>query len=184
MRWQTGRNREQLGRDRLDLVLLHNPERAHPGDRPALCRAIRDAFAVLEEAVAAGHVTGYGALRAEREHASCGRRPGSPIRRRSGGSPRLPAVAPGTAPSQPYAGVDQQLGYLRPVRCRGPLARTARARRPNTWPVPGCGWIFAPGTRARPDSATRPCAVSRARTGPVKRRCSGATLLPSRGSAR
>ncbi|MFJ9668788.1 aldo/keto reductase [Streptomyces sp. NPDC101219] len=60
VRWQTGRNREQLGRDRLDLVLLHNPERAHPGDRPALHRAIRDAFAVLEEAVAAGHVTGYG----------------------------------------------------------------------------------------------------------------------------
>ncbi|MFE3328836.1 aldo/keto reductase [Streptomyces sp. NPDC059176] len=60
VRWQTGRNREQLGRERLDLVLLHNPERAHPGDRPALHRAIRDAFAVLEEAVAAGHVTGYG----------------------------------------------------------------------------------------------------------------------------
>ncbi|MDX3698025.1 aldo/keto reductase [Streptomyces europaeiscabiei] len=60
VRWQTGRNRAQLGRDRLDLVLLHNPERAHPGDRPALHRAIRDAFAVLEEEVAAGHVTGYG----------------------------------------------------------------------------------------------------------------------------
>ncbi|MGW1327966.1 aldo/keto reductase [Streptomyces antibioticus] len=60
VRWQTGRNRAQLGRDRLDLVLLHNPERAHPGDRPALHRAMRDAFVVLEEAVAAGHVTGYG----------------------------------------------------------------------------------------------------------------------------
>ncbi|WP_051848663.1 hypothetical protein [Streptomyces sp. NRRL WC-3725] len=36
------------------------PERAHPGDRPALHHAIRDAFAVLEEAVAAGHVAGYG----------------------------------------------------------------------------------------------------------------------------
>ncbi|MFE2513328.1 aldo/keto reductase [Streptomyces naganishii] len=60
VRWQTGRNREQLGRDRLDLVLLHNPERAHPGDRPALHRAIREAFAVLEEEVAAGHVAGYG----------------------------------------------------------------------------------------------------------------------------
>lgn len=60
VRWQIRRNREQLGRDRLDLVLLHNPERAHPGDRPALHRALRDAFAVLEEAVAAGHVTGYG----------------------------------------------------------------------------------------------------------------------------
>ncbi|CBG67252.1 conserved hypothetical protein [Streptomyces scabiei 87.22] len=60
VRWQIRRNRAQLGRERLDLVLLHNPERAHPGDRPALHRAIRDAFAVLEEAVAAGHVTGYG----------------------------------------------------------------------------------------------------------------------------
>ncbi|MFB7509822.1 aldo/keto reductase [Streptomyces broussonetiae] len=55
VRWQTGRNREQLGRDRLDLVLLHNPERAHPGDRPDLHYAIRDAFAVLEEEVAAGY---------------------------------------------------------------------------------------------------------------------------------
>ncbi|MEU4039763.1 aldo/keto reductase [Streptomyces collinus] len=60
VRWQLARNREQLGRDQLDLVLLHNPERAHPGDRPALHRTIRDAFTVLEEAVAAGHVTGYG----------------------------------------------------------------------------------------------------------------------------
>ncbi|MEG3631940.1 aldo/keto reductase [Streptomyces poriticola] len=60
VRWQIRRNRAQLGRDRLDLVLLHNPERAHPGDRPALHRAFRDAFAVLEEAAAAGHVTGYG----------------------------------------------------------------------------------------------------------------------------
>ncbi|KND39128.1 aldo/keto reductase [Streptomyces stelliscabiei] len=60
VRWQTGRNREQLGRDRLDLVLLHNPERAHPGDRPALHCAIRAAFVVLEEAAAAGHVAGYG----------------------------------------------------------------------------------------------------------------------------
>lgn len=60
VRWQIARNREQLGRDALDLVLLHNPERAHPGDRSALHHAIRDAFAVLEEAAAAGHVTGYG----------------------------------------------------------------------------------------------------------------------------
>ncbi|MER7967625.1 aldo/keto reductase [Streptomyces sp. NPDC096080] len=60
VRWQTSRNRDQLGRDRLDLVLLHNPERAHPGDRPALHAAMRDAFAVLEEAAAAGHVAGYG----------------------------------------------------------------------------------------------------------------------------
>lgn len=60
VRWQIGRNREELRRERLDLVLLHNPERAHPGDRLALHRAMRDAFVVLEEAVAAGHVAGYG----------------------------------------------------------------------------------------------------------------------------
>ncbi|MEU2732540.1 aldo/keto reductase [Streptomyces griseoviridis] len=60
VRWQTSRNRAQLGRDRLDLVLLHNPERAHPGDRPALHRAMRDAFVVLEAEAAAGNVAGYG----------------------------------------------------------------------------------------------------------------------------
>ncbi|MFH9016377.1 aldo/keto reductase [Streptomyces sp. NPDC017943] len=60
VRWQLARNREQLGQQRLDLVLLHNPERAHAGDRSALHHAIRNAFAVLEEAAAAGHVTGYG----------------------------------------------------------------------------------------------------------------------------
>ncbi|MFE4821934.1 aldo/keto reductase [Streptomyces sp. NPDC056704] len=60
VRWQTGRNRAQLGRDRLDLPLLHNPERTHPGDRPALHCAIRDAFEVLEGETAAGHVAGYG----------------------------------------------------------------------------------------------------------------------------
>ncbi|MFE4415463.1 aldo/keto reductase [Streptomyces sp. NPDC056821] len=60
VRWQTGRNRAQLGRDRLDLVLLHNPERAQPGDRSALHQAMRGAFEVLEEEVAAGHVAGYG----------------------------------------------------------------------------------------------------------------------------
>ncbi|MEU2552324.1 hypothetical protein ACF1GY_15760 [Streptomyces sp. NPDC014684] len=40
--------------------MLHTPERAHPGNRPALHRGILDAFADLEEAVAAGHVTGHG----------------------------------------------------------------------------------------------------------------------------
>ncbi|MFC9680375.1 aldo/keto reductase, partial [Streptomyces sp. NPDC056948] len=33
VRWQTGRNREQIGREKLDLVLLHNP-RARPTRRP------------------------------------------------------------------------------------------------------------------------------------------------------
>jgi aryl-alcohol dehydrogenase-like predicted oxidoreductase len=60
VRWQMGRNREQLGRRRLELVLLHNPERAHPGNRPVLHQAIRDGFAVLEEEAAAGRLAGYG----------------------------------------------------------------------------------------------------------------------------
>ncbi|MEU8986989.1 aldo/keto reductase [Streptomyces sp. NPDC048558] len=60
VRRQIRRNREQLGRERLDLVLLHNPERAHPGDRLALHRAVREAFVVLEEGVAAGNVAGHG----------------------------------------------------------------------------------------------------------------------------
>ncbi|MFD4412452.1 aldo/keto reductase [Streptomyces sp. NPDC058475] len=60
VRWQIRRNRLELRRERLDLVLLHNPERAHPGDRSGLHRAIRDAFTVLEEEVAAGRVGGYG----------------------------------------------------------------------------------------------------------------------------
>ncbi|WP_234335438.1 MULTISPECIES: aldo/keto reductase [Streptomyces] len=60
VRWQVRRSREQLGRERLDLVLLHSPERAHPGDRLALHQAMRDAFMVLEEEVAVGNVAGYG----------------------------------------------------------------------------------------------------------------------------
>ncbi|MFH8699002.1 aldo/keto reductase [Streptomyces chartreusis] len=60
VRWQVQRNRQELRREWLDLVLLHNPERAHPGDRSELYRAIRDAFTVLEEEVAAGRVGGYG----------------------------------------------------------------------------------------------------------------------------
>ncbi|MFK0282761.1 hypothetical protein ACIQVL_20195 [Streptomyces sp. NPDC090499] len=52
--------RAQFGRKRLDLVLLHNPERFQRGDRPGLHRAIRDACVVLEEETAAGHVAGYG----------------------------------------------------------------------------------------------------------------------------
>ncbi|MDG9709639.1 aldo/keto reductase [Streptomyces sp. DH10] len=60
VRWQLRRNRAELGRDRLDLVLLHNPERAHNGDRAARYRAIREAFTVLEEETAAGHIAGYG----------------------------------------------------------------------------------------------------------------------------
>lgn len=37
-----------------------HPERAHHGDRAGLYRAIREAFAVLEEEAAAGRLAGYG----------------------------------------------------------------------------------------------------------------------------
>lgn len=54
LRVLAGRNREQLGCGRLDLVLLYNLECPRPGDGRALHRAIRDAFAVLEEAAVSG----------------------------------------------------------------------------------------------------------------------------------
>ncbi|MEU4655033.1 aldo/keto reductase [Streptomyces sp. NPDC023723] len=60
VRWQLHRNLAELARDRLDLVLLHNPERTHHGDRAGLYRTVRRAFAVLEQEVAAGRVAGYG----------------------------------------------------------------------------------------------------------------------------
>jgi aryl-alcohol dehydrogenase-like predicted oxidoreductase len=60
VRWQTGRSRTELGRDRLDAVFLHNPEHAYAGDRGALADELRAAFVALEEAVHAGHVAAYG----------------------------------------------------------------------------------------------------------------------------
>ncbi|MDG5801256.1 aldo/keto reductase [Streptomyces ossamyceticus] len=54
--WQCARNRSELGRDRLDLVFAHNPERA-AGDP---YEALRDAFTALEAEVAAGSLTAYG----------------------------------------------------------------------------------------------------------------------------
>ncbi|WP_211274238.1 aldo/keto reductase [Streptomyces chattanoogensis] len=58
VRWQVERNRATLGRSCLDTVFLHNPERI--GDRAVLPFVLREAFAVLEEAVAAGQVRTYG----------------------------------------------------------------------------------------------------------------------------
>ncbi|WP_329309644.1 aldo/keto reductase [Streptomyces sp. NBC_01262] len=58
VRWQTDHNRATLGRTRLDLVFIHNPER-HP-DPDTLPDTLLAAFTVLEEAVAAGHLTAYG----------------------------------------------------------------------------------------------------------------------------
>ncbi|MFF3242492.1 hypothetical protein ACFYWY_01885 [Streptomyces sp. NPDC002870] len=58
VRWQLERNRAELGRHRLDTVFLHNPERTTRPDQ--LYDQLRAAFAVLEEAAAAGHLTTYG----------------------------------------------------------------------------------------------------------------------------
>ncbi|MFV8131923.1 aldo/keto reductase [Streptomyces syringium] len=60
VRWQVSRNRAELGRSRLDTLLLHNPERTHHRDRAGLHSTLRKAFAALEEEAAAGHVAGYG----------------------------------------------------------------------------------------------------------------------------
>lgn len=55
VRWQVERNRAELGRDRIDLVLLHNPELA-----PDPHTAILDAFTALEAEAVAGRIAGYG----------------------------------------------------------------------------------------------------------------------------
>lgn len=58
VRWQAERNRAALGRSCLDTVFLHNPELT---DDPAVLPIVlREAFAVLEEAVAAWHLGTYG----------------------------------------------------------------------------------------------------------------------------
>nr|WP_231976517.1 hypothetical protein [Streptomyces sp. 3214.6] len=60
VRWQTARSRTELGRQRLDAVFLHNPERHRRGDRRHLAGALRAAFAVLEEAAHAKEIAAYG----------------------------------------------------------------------------------------------------------------------------
>ncbi|MFJ9680979.1 aldo/keto reductase [Streptomyces sp. NPDC101194] len=54
--WQCARNRTELGRDRLDLVFVHNPE--HTDGDPY--EALRDAFTALEAEAAAGNLSAYG----------------------------------------------------------------------------------------------------------------------------
>ncbi|WP_431980824.1 aldo/keto reductase [Streptomyces qinglanensis] len=54
--WQCARNRTELGRDRLHLVFVHNPERTVGTPHEALRRA----FTALEEEVQAGAVDTYG----------------------------------------------------------------------------------------------------------------------------
>ena len=58
VRWQLDHNRAELGRERLDALFLHNPERTA---QPHLLHAqLREALEVLEHAVADGAVAAYG----------------------------------------------------------------------------------------------------------------------------
>ncbi len=59
VRWQSDRNRAELGREHLDTVFLHNPEHTalHP---QALHYVLRAAFAELEAEAAASHIGTYG----------------------------------------------------------------------------------------------------------------------------
>ncbi|WP_371780718.1 aldo/keto reductase [Streptosporangium subroseum] len=59
LRWQIARNRTELGRNRLNLMFLHNPEHA-TGDPARLRARLVDAFAVLEQAARDGEICGYG----------------------------------------------------------------------------------------------------------------------------
>lgn len=54
--WQCARNRAELGRPRLDMVFVHNPERSAGDPIEALLRA----FTALEEEVKAGALDAYG----------------------------------------------------------------------------------------------------------------------------
>lgn len=54
--WQCARNRVELGRSRLDVVFVHNPERV--ATKPD--EVLREAFAALEAEAAAGALDGYG----------------------------------------------------------------------------------------------------------------------------
>lgn len=72
---QIARSRRNLGRERIDLYYLHNPERQLDHvSRDELLRRLRLAFTALEEAVAAGAIGAYGcatwdALRVPGDHA-------------------------------------------------------------------------------------------------------------------
>jgi aryl-alcohol dehydrogenase-like predicted oxidoreductase len=58
---QIGRSRANLGLATVDVYYLHNPEgQLGEVDRDEFARRIRSAFAVLEHAVAAGHIGCYG----------------------------------------------------------------------------------------------------------------------------
>lgn len=53
-------NITEIGRDRLDLLYLHNPEHDAHGGRDRLLKQITRAFTAFEEAVHQGHLAGYG----------------------------------------------------------------------------------------------------------------------------
>lgn len=53
LRWQIERSCAELGRDQIDTLFLHNPERTTAG-------AVFAAFVELEELAIAGHIAGYG----------------------------------------------------------------------------------------------------------------------------
>lgn len=57
--WQIDRSRAELGRDRPDIVFLHNPEHSY-ADRANLAYALADAFRELEAAAADRRIKGYG----------------------------------------------------------------------------------------------------------------------------
>jgi aryl-alcohol dehydrogenase-like predicted oxidoreductase len=53
-------NITEIGRDRLDLLYLHNPEHDAHGDRERLLEQITQAFTTFEEAAHRGDIAGYG----------------------------------------------------------------------------------------------------------------------------
>ncbi|MBO2465998.1 aldo/keto reductase [Actinomadura violacea] len=53
-------NIAEIGRDRLDLLYLHNPEHDAHGDRDRLLKQITQAFTTFEEAAHQDDITGYG----------------------------------------------------------------------------------------------------------------------------
>jgi len=59
VRWQTERSRRDLGRTKLDVVFLHNPDQFHT-DRDDLTAALITAFAALEASACDRVIGGYG----------------------------------------------------------------------------------------------------------------------------
>ncbi|MBO2455435.1 aldo/keto reductase [Actinomadura barringtoniae] len=57
---QVAVNAAELGRERLDLLYLHNPEHDAHGDRDRLLKQITQAFAACEKAAHDGKIHGYG----------------------------------------------------------------------------------------------------------------------------